>query len=80
MIERTRISLEDWAKINNQSCEKQFDSIAQMLTQENEFLKDMGYLSDRESESLSIRLRNWIGHKLARMAFFIAPDVRDEYY
>ncbi len=74
------MTLADWAKLNEVANASQLNSIAEMLTQENEILKDMGYLGVVESYPWHRRLRNWLGRKLARLAFSIAPDVRDDYY
>jgi len=79
MSERIHISLEDWARANAPTG-KQIDDIAHMLYQSNEILDDMGFYPPPEPISIPNRFRRWIAERLARLAFKISPEVRDDYY
>lgn len=79
MIERTNISLEDWAKLSGPT-DDQYKDIVELLTQENEILTSMGFGGiERYNPPWHERVRNWIGRKLVRLGFEIAPDIMDEY-
>lgn len=78
MIERTNISLNDWANMSRPTDEQLTQSIVELLTQENEILR--GYIDERLDDTTWFeRIRNWIGRKLVRLGFEIAPDIMDEY-
>lgn len=76
---KVSISLEDWARLNKLT-DEQMKLTFDQLTLSNEILDNIPLTTEVQQPSIIDRARRWVAEHLAKLAFTICPEVRDDYY